>query len=149
MEKSKKNETILFIFLILTLFCGCVNDYYYRPNKKGYQVTMEVTGYCDCGKCCSWERNWLFQAVFKKGKNKGKRKEVGRCADGTMAKKGTIAADTKYYPFGTQIYIPGYGYGTVHDRGGAIKGNKIDLFFNSHQEALNWGRKRMKVIIYK
>lgn len=63
-------------------------------------------------------------------------------------KDGTIAADTKYYPFGTRMYVPGYGWGTVLDRGGAIKGpDRIDLYFESHQEALVWGRRRVQVQI--
>lgn len=66
-----------------------------------------------------------------------------------MADEGTIAADTRYYPFGTRMYVPGYGWGRVEDRGGAIKGsNRIDLYFKSHQEALEWGRKRLRVEIY-
>lgn len=61
---------------------------------------------------------------------------------------GTIAADTKYYPFGTHMYVPGYGNGVVEDRGGAIKGpNRIDLYFNSHSNALAWGRKKVRVTI--
>ncbi len=61
---------------------------------------------------------------------------------------GTIAADTNYYPFGTRMYIPGYGWGTVEDRGSAIKGPaRIDLFFSSHQEALQWGRRKVNVTI--
>ncbi len=59
---------------------------------------------------------------------------------------GTIAADTTYYPFGTRMYVPGYGWGTVEDRGGAIKGpDRIDLYFSSHEEALNWGRQTLDV----
>lgn len=62
---------------------------------------------------------------------------------------GTIAADTRYYPFGTRMYVPGYGWGQVEDRGGAIKGrDRIDLYFKSHQEALEWGRKKVKVTIH-
>jgi 3D (Asp-Asp-Asp) domain-containing protein len=61
---------------------------------------------------------------------------------------GTIAADTRYYPFGTRMYIPGYGWGVVEDRGGAIKGeNRLDIFYNSHAEALQWGRRNVRVII--
>lgn len=61
---------------------------------------------------------------------------------------GTIAADTTYYPFGTRMYVPGYGWGVVEDRGGAIKGpDRLDLFFESHQQALNWGRQRLQVRI--
>jgi len=63
---------------------------------------------------------------------------------------GTIAADTKYYPFGTRMHVPGYGWGVVVDRGSAIKGiNRIDLYFESHQDALNWGRKQVEVEIVR
>lgn len=61
---------------------------------------------------------------------------------------GTIAADTRHYPFGTRMYVPGYGWGVVADRGSAIKGpHRIDLYFESHREALGWGRKKLKVQI--
>jgi len=67
-----------------------------------------------------------------------------------LSEDGTIAADTRYYPFGTRFDIPGYGYGVVEDRGGAIKGiDRLDAFYNSHQKALNWGRKRIDVQILK
>lgn len=65
-----------------------------------------------------------------------------------LPQEGTIAADTRYYPFGTRMYVPGYGWGRVEDRGGAIKGpDRIDLFFESHQDALRWGRKKLHVLI--
>jgi len=75
----------------------------------------------------------------------GERKKVGVTAVGTKAKPGTIAADTTVFPFGTRMRIPGYGDGMVEDRGGAIKGEKIDLFFKSHREALEWGRQTVTV----
>ncbi len=63
---------------------------------------------------------------------------------------GTIAADTDYYPFGTRMYVPGYGWGVVEDRGSAIKGpTRIDLFFSSHRKALQWGRKKVNVTIVR
>lgn len=66
------------------------------------------------------------------------------------AEYGTIAADTRYYPFGTKMYVPGYGWGRVEDRGGAIKGpHRIDLYFDSHNDALQWGRRKVRVEIYK
>jgi hypothetical protein len=65
-----------------------------------------------------------------------------------LPKDGTIAADTKFYPFGTRMHIPGYGWGIVEDRGSAIQGpTRIDLYFNSHSDALEWGRRRERVII--
>ncbi len=65
-----------------------------------------------------------------------------------LSEDGTIAADTKYYPFGTRMYVPGYGWGIVEDRGSAIKGpDRIDLYFDSHSDALKWGRRRVRVTI--
>ncbi len=67
-----------------------------------------------------------------------------------LPEDGTIAADTRYYPFGTRMYVPGYGWGRVEDRGSAIKGkSRIDLYFGSHSDALAWGRRRVRVIIEK
>lgn len=63
---------------------------------------------------------------------------------------GTIAADTNYYRFGTRMYVPGYGWGVVEDRGSAIKGqNRLDLYMDEHREALNWGRRKLAVLIKK
>jgi hypothetical protein len=65
-----------------------------------------------------------------------------------LPQDGTIAADTDYYPFGTRMRVPGYGWGMVLDRGAAIKGpDRIDLYFASHQDALTWGRRRLQVEI--
>lgn len=109
---------------------------------------LEVTAYCPCGACCGWRRNWRGRPVYAYGPNKGERKIVGQTASGTQARPGTIAADTRLFPFGTIMYVPGYGYGVVEDRGGAIKGNKIDLFYRTHQQALQWGRQQMDVKVW-
>lgn len=77
------------------------------------------------------------------GKNPGD-PGYGQAADLTMAGPGTIAAPPNYQP-GTQMYVPGYGLGTVHDRGDAIQGNHIDLWFASEREALNWGNPILNV----
>lgn len=70
-------------------------------------------------------------------------------ASGTKAQIGTVAADTQLLPMGTILYIPGYGWGRVEDRGGAIKGHKLDLFFETHEEALEWGRQQVDVRVWK
>lgn len=85
--------------------------------------------------------------VYAYGPSKGKRKKVGLASDGTKARKGTIAADITKYPYGTRMYIPGYGWGEVHDKGSAIQGDHIDIFFEDHAEALKWGSKKLQVII--
>jgi 3D (Asp-Asp-Asp) domain-containing protein len=86
--------------------------------------------------------------VYASGPLKGQRKKVGQTASGTQARPGTIAADTSVYPFGTIIYVPGYGYGVVEDRGAAIKGERLDLYFRSHRQAQEWGRKAQEVRVW-
>lgn len=113
------------------------------------EVVMETTGYCHCGECCGWRRNWLGRPVVAEGPNRGRPKQVGVTASGVRARNGTIAADTSLYPFGTVMYVPGYGYGRVEDRGGAIKGRRLDLYFSSHREAEEWGRVRKKVTVWR
>ena len=63
-----------------------------------------------------------------------------------------VAADTSILPFNSRLIIPGYASGQVVqvlDKGGAIKGKKLDVFFASHDEALKWGRRIMEVIIFE
>lgn len=86
-----------------------------------------ITAYCHCVKCCG--------------------KSDGITASGVKAIEGITIATDKSIPFGTKVYIDGVGERIVQDRGGAIKGNRIDLYFDSHQEALNFGRQTKKVTI--
>ena len=95
-----------------------------EPADKWRTVRMKVTGYCPCSKCC------------------GKHAD-GITANGHIIQPGdTFVAADKRYSFGTEMVIEGYNNGQpvkVLDRGGAIKGNKLDAFFHTHQEALEWG----------
>ena len=79
--------------------------------------------------------------------------QYGITYSGVRVRKGivsTIAADTKVFPLGTLLYIPGYGYGIVADTGSAIKGYKIDLFFLNKKEVYaNWGKKKVNVYVLK
>jgi 3D (Asp-Asp-Asp) domain-containing protein len=61
--------------------------------------------------------------------------------------RGIVAVDPNVIPMGTKLYIEGYGEAIAADQGNAIKGNRIDLFFDTHQQALNWGMKTVKVTI--
>ncbi|RCX17412.1 3D (Asp-Asp-Asp) domain-containing protein [Fontibacillus phaseoli] len=62
----------------------------------------------------------------------------------------TIAADLKVFPLGTILYIPGYGYGVVADKGSAIKGNKIDLYFKTTKQVFKeWGKKEVEVQVIR
>ncbi len=138
--------------LAVFFLSGCLMLSHAPPQarlSRGRPVAIETTAYCPCGKCCGWKRNWLFRPVVASGPNRGKPKAVGMTASGKKAKPGTIAADTRYYPMGTVLYVPGYGYGVVEDRGGDIKGpQRLDLFFNKHSEALTFGRKKLYVVVF-
>lgn len=88
--------------------------------------TYKITAYCSCAKCCG--------------------KTTGRTASGTQATAGrTVAAPAKF-AFGTKLNIGGHIY-TVEDRGGAIQGNRIDIYVSSHSEALQWGVKYLPVSV--
>lgn len=60
-----------------------------------------------------------------------------------------ISVDPNVIPLGSKVYVEGYGYATAADTGGAIKGNVIDVFIPSKEEAVQWGRKQVKVTILK
>mgnify|MGYP002798097273 FL=1 len=90
-------------------------------ENTGNWIKFTATGYCSCAKCCG--------------------KTTGTTASGTKATAGRTVAMSSKYAFGTKVEIKGMGTYTVEDRGGAINGNKIDIYFASHQEALNFGRR--------
>ena len=89
-------------------------------------AVYKITAYCPCSKCCG--------------------KSTGRTASGTKATAGRTVAASGKFAFGTKLNIGGHIY-TVEDRGGAIKGNKIDIFVNSHAEALQWGVRYLPVSV--
>ena len=94
-------------------------------NSTGGTV-YKITAYCPCSKCCG--------------------KTSGRTASGTTAIAGRTVAASSKFAFGTKLNIGGHVY-TVEDRGGAINGNKIDIFVNSHAEALQWGVRYLNVSV--
>jgi len=97
-------------------------------------IQMRVTAYCPCRKCCG---------IFSDG--------VTACGHKIRPGDSFVAAD-KRYPFGAEMIIPGYKNGEpvkVLDRGGAIRGNRLDVFFNSHKEALKWGVKNLNVKVHR
>lgn len=80
--------------------------------------------------------------------------EYGITATGSVAKRNnnsysSVAVDPRVIPLGTKLYVEGYGYAVAEDTGGAIKGNKIDLFFNSSSEVDNWGARWVNVYVVK
>ena len=148
--------------LVSVLAAGCASldpDYELPPPGIPYQppavtrpadhvITLETTAYCPCQKCCGWRFNWFGDPVIASGPNSGRPKAVGVSASGLRARRGTIAADTRIFPMGTVMHIPGYGWARVEDRGSAIQGRKIDLFMPTHAEALRWGRRSVQVRVW-
>jgi len=101
-----------------------------RAEGKWESIQMRVTAYCPCRKCCG---------KYSDG--------VTACGHKIQPGDTFVAADRRY-PFGTEMLIPGYSNGRpvkVLDRGDAIKGNRLDVFFATHQEALEWGVKYLEV----
>lgn len=70
----------------------------------------------------------------------------GRTATGGTAQVGVAAVDPGVIPLGTKLYVEGYGYAVAGDTGGAIRGNRIDLVFDTLEECLRFGRR--EVVVY-
>jgi 3D (Asp-Asp-Asp) domain-containing protein len=97
-------------------------------------ISMRVTAYCPCEQCCG---EWADGVT-----SNGHVIEPGDCF---------VAADSRF-AFDTVMLIEGYNASKtvkVYDRGGAIKGNKLDVFFHTHQEALEWGVRYIDVKVKK
>jgi 3D (Asp-Asp-Asp) domain-containing protein len=100
-----------------------------KPTRK---VTVVATAYCSCKICCG---------VYAENRPNG----IVYTASGAVAKANhTIAVDTSVIPFGTQLKYGDVIY-VAEDTGGAIKGNRIDIYFDDHSEALEWGRRTIEI----
>jgi 3D (Asp-Asp-Asp) domain-containing protein/peptidoglycan hydrolase CwlO-like protein len=71
----------------------------------------------------------------------------GITATGLRARKGVVAVDPRVIPLGTKLYIEGYGEAQAADTGGWIKGNRIDLCFDSLQECMVYGRRNIYIYL--
>lgn len=101
--------------------------------------TYELTAYCSCEICCGeFARN---RPTDEHGN------PIVYTSIGAVAKAGTtIAVDPRVIPYGSEIQIDGHTY-IAQDTGGAIKGNRIDVYFDDHQEALVFGRQKAEIFI--
>jgi len=107
-----------------------------RPRTRTRVIRMLVTAYCPCRTCCG-------------------RHSDGKTASGkSIHANGSrfVAADTRILAFGTRVSVPGYHGGapvSVLDRGGRIKGRRLDVFFPSHARARRWGARWLDVTVYE
>ena len=98
------------------------------------EITMNTSAYCPCIQCCG--------------------KDNGITASGAPASEWYTVAAGSSYPMGTVIYIPALadkpngGWFVVQDRGGAISDTRLDIFFNSHSDALTYGRRYQTCYVY-
>ena len=107
--------------------------------KKESLGEFKLTAYCSCEKCCG---KW---ALNRPKDDNGK--DIVYGSNGTVLIAGTsIAVDPSVIPYGSKVEINGHTY-TAHDTGGAIKGNRIDVYFDSHQDALNFGVQYAEVFL--
>lgn len=144
--KKQKRDTWkdLVIFLLECAILGAMFVYFtpvssaesgYVFSENGETKSLKSLGvfvgtaYCKCRFCC------------------GKYAD-GKTASGTIPKQGRTIAAPKNFPFGTKLVINGHEY-TVEDRGGSIKGRRLDIYFDSHAEALRFGRQRVEVFCYE
>ena len=87
-----------------------------------------ITAYCACAKCCG-------------------RNAKGITAAGTRPMQGRTIAAPRRIPLGTRIHIEGIGWRTVEDRTAKRYDGRVDIYFASHKDALNWGIKKRKTVI--
>ena len=94
-------------------------------STSGVTKIFKITAYCSCSKCCGAHAS-------------------GYTASGTLATANRTVAASSQYAFGTKLIINGQEY-VVEDRGGAIKGDRIDIYMDSHADALAWGVRYLPV----
>lgn len=99
---------------------------------RSFTKQLVVTGYCNCKICTGKEPN---------------DPAYGKTASGYRASVGTAATDWSVFPKGTVLVVPGYGTAVAYDKGGKIKGERVDLWFATHAEAVKWGRQTLSVRI--
>ena len=96
-------------------------------EKKISLGEFKVTAYCPCPECSAQWGDTTYT--------------------GTMAEAGrTIAVDPEVIPLGSEVEIDGDTY-IAEDIGGAVKGNHVDIYFNTHDAAIEWGRQFKEVLL--
>lgn len=121
LQGGEEMKHLLTAFLILLLIASISIQVRGKEKEEYIEIECEITAYCH-GNITS---------------------------TGTVPHKGVVAVDPDYIPYGSKLYIPGYGWAVAEDCGGAITGWMIDIFLLSEYECYQWGRKFKKVRIYK
>ena len=127
-------KTIIIIIFILVIASAAMAPMLPKcwavQKGKVHIRKMLVTAYCPCHLCCGSAACGITASGYKI-----------KPADKLLAAPPEI-------PFETAIFVPGYGRAKVKDRGGKIQGDRLDVYFGLHIEALKWGRQELEVTIY-
>lgn len=112
-----------------------------KTNTVSKVLTVKVTAYCSCVKCCGV---WSKDHPSRQGTDYEQ-----HTTSGTIPVAGrTVAVDPDIIPLGSKILIDGHEY-IAEDTGSGVKGNHIDIYFDSHEEALEWGVKTLEVEVFE
>ncbi len=127
---------ILCVFLPIHLVFGQISTNNTNLNtflygKTNNSLVFTVTAYCSCVKCC------------------GKWAKYNKTADNHTPKQGITCAAARNIPFGTKLFIEGVGERIVQDRLAKKYDARIDIYFTNHGEALQFGKKQLKVKVVK
>lgn len=133
--RTRTRTSLRLAMLLMGWSMACVLTH---PADAGLPrvLRMEVTAYCPCKECCGPDAQGITASGKRVNHNGGR----------------FVAADTTVLGFGQKLVIPGYAGNRpvpVLDRGGAIKGLKIDVFFPTHEQAKKWGRKHLDVRVLR
>lgn len=152
-------ESIVFLNIVNECY-GCIEEIILIQNRQNYKEKISeaihieqpekikekislgefrLTAYCPCEKCCG---EWALKRPTDENGN-----QIVYGSSGEILASGqSIAVDPAVIPYGSEVEINGEIY-VAHDCGGAIKGNKIDIYFDNHQSALNFGVQHSQVFL--
>lgn len=103
-----------------------------RRNQQSFQAPPSVTG--NETKMRVEVRSYCLRSMTSRG---------------TPTRIGVIAVDPRVIPFGSKIYVPGYGWGTALDTGSGIKGYSIDIWMPTYSQCMQWGVRNVKITVIK
>ena len=146
-QKEKEEDKIQQIEIIKREIENTKIDIALNPTEEIIELPQLIdlgefilTAYCSCEKCCNGYA--LNRPVDENGN------EIVIGSSGEVLQQGvSVAVDINIIPYYTEIIINENIY-IAHDTGGAIKGNRIDVYFNDHQKALEFGKQYANIYIY-
>jgi 3D (Asp-Asp-Asp) domain-containing protein len=133
--RIKQWVTLLGVTFLLECIAYGNNPVIIAYGKPDQVVEVTATAYCACEICCGKPVSSPWYGIT---------------ATGNKVFEGhTIAVDPSVIPLRSKVYIKGMGWYRAEDTGSSIKGERIDVYFNSHKEAQKFGVKKRKVYVYE